>query len=134
MTNGRSFRRTLSTELVAAYDSPNALSPALPALLAHGAFFALPVSTKSTARVSSSSPLSVCLLRPFLSPGQSRFSLWRLETGFFKLFPAMQLLGLGLIPFFLSTIFQYVFAALDAQKSFFRDNPDRFDVFGLCFS
>jgi O-antigen/teichoic acid export membrane protein len=31
----------------------------------------------------------------------------------------MQLLGLGLIPFFLSTLFQYLFAALDAQKSFF---------------
>ena len=31
----------------------------------------------------------------------------------------MQLLGLGLIPFFISTLFQYLFAALDAQKSFF---------------
>ena len=31
----------------------------------------------------------------------------------------MQLLGLGLIPFFMSTIFQYLFAALDAQKKFF---------------
>ncbi|PYK41010.1 MAG: hypothetical protein DME60_05560 [Verrucomicrobia bacterium] len=29
------------------------------------------------------------------------------------------LLGLGLIPFFISTLFQYLFAALDAQKSFF---------------
>jgi len=32
--------------------------------------------------------------------------------------PAMQLLGLGLIPFFLSTLFQYLFAALDEQKRF----------------
>jgi O-antigen/teichoic acid export membrane protein len=31
----------------------------------------------------------------------------------------MQLLGLGLIPFFISCIFQYLFAALDAQKHFF---------------
>jgi O-antigen/teichoic acid export membrane protein len=31
----------------------------------------------------------------------------------------MQLLGLGLIPFFISTLFQYIFAALDAQKAFF---------------
>jgi O-antigen/teichoic acid export membrane protein len=32
--------------------------------------------------------------------------------------PAMQLLGLGLVPFFLSTLFQYLFAALDEQKRF----------------
>ena len=32
--------------------------------------------------------------------------------------PAMQLLGLGIIPFFLSTLFQYLFAALDQQKRF----------------
>lgn len=32
--------------------------------------------------------------------------------------PAMQWLGLGLVPFFLSTLFQYVFAALDRQKLF----------------
>src|SRR5713101_5158459 len=32
--------------------------------------------------------------------------------------PAMQLLGIGLIPFFLSTLFQYLFAALDQQKRF----------------
>jgi O-antigen/teichoic acid export membrane protein len=38
---------------------------------------------------------------------------------FLPALPAMQLLGLGLIPFFISTIFQYLFAALDAQKSFF---------------
>jgi O-antigen/teichoic acid export membrane protein len=38
---------------------------------------------------------------------------------FLEALPAMQLLGLGLVPFFLSTIFQYLFAALDAQKSFF---------------
>ena len=30
----------------------------------------------------------------------------------------MQLLGLGLIPFFLSTLFQYLFAALDEQRRF----------------
>jgi O-antigen/teichoic acid export membrane protein len=33
--------------------------------------------------------------------------------------PAMQLLGAGLIPFFLSTLFQYSFAALGEQKRFF---------------
>jgi O-antigen/teichoic acid export membrane protein len=32
--------------------------------------------------------------------------------------PAMRLLGLGLIPFFLSTLFPYLFAALDEQKRF----------------
>jgi O-antigen/teichoic acid export membrane protein len=32
--------------------------------------------------------------------------------------PAMQLLGLGIIPFFLSTLFQYLFAALDQQRRF----------------
>lgn len=42
-----------------------------------------------------------------------------LGNRFLEALPAMQLLGLGLVPFFLSTIFQYVFAALDAQKSFF---------------
>ena len=30
----------------------------------------------------------------------------------------MQLLGIGMIPFFLSTLFQYLFAALDQQKRF----------------
>ena len=30
----------------------------------------------------------------------------------------MQLLGIGIIPFFLSTLFQYLFAALDQQKRF----------------
>ena len=38
---------------------------------------------------------------------------------FLPALPAMQLLGLGLIPFFVSCLFQYLFAALDAQKSFF---------------
>jgi O-antigen/teichoic acid export membrane protein len=42
-----------------------------------------------------------------------------LGTRFLPALPAMQLLGLGLIPFFISTLFQYLFAALDAQKSFF---------------
>lgn len=32
--------------------------------------------------------------------------------------PAMQFLGIGIIPFFLSTLFQYLFAALDQQKRF----------------
>jgi hypothetical protein len=38
---------------------------------------------------------------------------------FLAALPAMQLLGLGLIPFFVSCLFQYLFAALDAQKGFF---------------
>ena len=42
-----------------------------------------------------------------------------LGARFLPALPAMQLLGLGLIPFFMSTIFQYLFAALDAQKRFF---------------
>jgi len=42
-----------------------------------------------------------------------------LGARFLPALSAMQLLGLGLIPFFMSTIFQYLFAALDAQKSFF---------------
>ena len=32
--------------------------------------------------------------------------------------PAMQLLGIGMVPFFISTLFQYLFAALDQQKRF----------------
>jgi O-antigen/teichoic acid export membrane protein len=42
-----------------------------------------------------------------------------LGTRFLPALPAMQLLGLGIIPFFMSTFFPYLFAALDAQKSFF---------------
>jgi O-antigen/teichoic acid export membrane protein len=42
-----------------------------------------------------------------------------LGARFLPALPAMQLLGLGLIPFFISCIFQYLFAALDAQKHFF---------------
>ncbi|MGI8890096.1 MAG: flippase [Chthoniobacterales bacterium] len=42
-----------------------------------------------------------------------------LGARFLPALPAMQLLGLGLIPFFMSTLFQYLFAALDAQKRFF---------------
>ena len=44
----------------------------------------------------------------------------RLALGakFLPALPAMQLLGLGLVPFFLSTLFQYLFAALDEQKRF----------------
>jgi O-antigen/teichoic acid export membrane protein len=41
-----------------------------------------------------------------------------LGTKFLPALPAMQLLGLGMVPFFMSTLFQYLFAALDAQKSF----------------
>jgi O-antigen/teichoic acid export membrane protein len=37
---------------------------------------------------------------------------------FLPALPAMQLLGLGLVPFFLSTLFQYLFAALDEQRRF----------------
>jgi O-antigen/teichoic acid export membrane protein len=42
-----------------------------------------------------------------------------LGARFLPALPAMQLLGLGLIPFFISCIFQYLYAALDAQKKFF---------------
>jgi O-antigen/teichoic acid export membrane protein len=44
----------------------------------------------------------------------------RLALGdkFLPALPAMQLLGLGLVPFFLSTLFQYLFAALDEQGRF----------------
>jgi O-antigen/teichoic acid export membrane protein len=45
----------------------------------------------------------------------------RLALGakFLPALPAMQVLGLGLIPFFLSSMFQYLFAALDIQGRFF---------------
>jgi O-antigen/teichoic acid export membrane protein len=33
--------------------------------------------------------------------------------------PAMQLLGIGLMPFFISTLFQHLFAALDQQRRYF---------------
>jgi O-antigen/teichoic acid export membrane protein len=42
-----------------------------------------------------------------------------LGNRFLPALPAMQLLGLGLIPFFISTLFQYLFTALNAQKTFF---------------
>jgi O-antigen/teichoic acid export membrane protein len=41
-----------------------------------------------------------------------------LGTKYLAAIPAMQLLGIGLVPFFLSTLFQYLFAALDQQKRF----------------
>jgi O-antigen/teichoic acid export membrane protein len=44
---------------------------------------------------------------------------WALGAKFLPALPAMQLLGLGLVPFFLSTLFQYLFAALDEQGRFF---------------
>lgn len=44
--------------------------------------------------------------------------LLALGAKFAPALPAMQYLGLGLIPFFLSTLFQYLFAALDEQKRF----------------
>jgi O-antigen/teichoic acid export membrane protein len=42
-----------------------------------------------------------------------------LGAKFLPALPAMQFLGLGLVPFFLSTLFQYLFAALDEQGRFF---------------
>lgn len=54
----------------------------------------------------------------FLAWSQQLLTL-ALGARFLPALPAMQLLGLGLIPFFMSTIFQYLFAALDAQKTFF---------------
>ena len=44
--------------------------------------------------------------------------LLALGQKFLPALPAMQWLGLGLVPFFLSTLFQYLFAALDEQKKF----------------
>lgn len=44
--------------------------------------------------------------------------LLALGKKFLPALPAMQLLGLGLVPFFLSTLFQYLFAALDEQRRF----------------
>jgi O-antigen/teichoic acid export membrane protein len=41
-----------------------------------------------------------------------------LGAKFLPALPAMRLLGLGLVPFFLSTMFQYLFAALDEQGRF----------------
>jgi len=58
-------------------------------------------------------------------PFAASFIAWskpilRLALGakFLPALPAMQLLGLGLVPFFLSTLFQYLFAALDEQRRF----------------
>ena len=45
--------------------------------------------------------------------------LLALGKKFLPALPAMQWLGLGLFPFFMSTLFQYVFAALDKQAKFF---------------
>ena len=44
--------------------------------------------------------------------------LLALGKKFLPALPAMQWLGLGLFPFFMSTLFQYLFAALDEQKKF----------------
>lgn len=41
-----------------------------------------------------------------------------LGAKFLPAIPAMQLLGIGMVPFFLSTLFQYLFAALDQQGRF----------------
>src|SRR5206468_8714047 len=42
-----------------------------------------------------------------------------LGTRYLAAIPAMQLLGIGLVPFFLSILFQYLFAAMDLKKRFF---------------
>ena len=61
----------------------------------------------------------------FSIPFAAFFMAWsspilRLALGekYLAALPAMQWLGLGLVPFFLSTLFQYLFAALDQQKLF----------------
>lgn len=61
----------------------------------------------------------------FSIPCAAFFMAWsspilRLALGekYLAALPAMQWLGLGLVPFFLSTLFQYLFAALDQQKLF----------------
>jgi O-antigen/teichoic acid export membrane protein len=61
----------------------------------------------------------------FSIPFASFFIAWAqpilllaLGKKFLPALPAMEWLGLGLIPFFLSTLFQYLFAALDEQKKF----------------
>jgi O-antigen/teichoic acid export membrane protein len=61
----------------------------------------------------------------FSVPFSAFFLAWsepilRLALGakFLQALPAMQWLGLGTVPFFMSTIFQYLFAALGEQKRF----------------
>src|SRR5437667_10922091 len=58
-------------------------------------------------------------------PMAAFFSAWSkpilhlaLGTRYLAAIPAMQLLGIGLVTFFLSTLFQCLFAALDQQKRF----------------
>jgi O-antigen/teichoic acid export membrane protein len=58
-------------------------------------------------------------------PFAAFFTAWsepilRLALGakYLPAIPAMQLLGIGMVPFFISTLFQFVFAALDQQRRF----------------
>src|SRR5438477_7908785 len=58
-------------------------------------------------------------------PFAAFFTAWsepilRLALGakYLPAIPAMQLLGIGMVPFFISTLFQYLFAAVDQQKRF----------------
>jgi O-antigen/teichoic acid export membrane protein len=58
-------------------------------------------------------------------PFAAFFTAWaepilRLALGakYLPAIPAMQLLGIGMVPFFISTLFQYLFAALDQQRRF----------------
>jgi len=58
-------------------------------------------------------------------PFAAFFTAWsepilRLALGakYLPAIPAMQLLGIAMVPFFISTLFQYLFAALDQQKRF----------------
>jgi len=58
-------------------------------------------------------------------PFAAFFTAWsepilRLALGakYLPAIPAMQLLGIGMVPFFISTLFEYLFAALDQQRRF----------------
>jgi O-antigen/teichoic acid export membrane protein len=79
----------------------------------------------SPARFREAYQWSIKFFALFSIPLAAFFIAWskpilRLALGakFLPALPAMQLLGLGLIPFFLSTLFQYLFAALDEQRRF----------------
>ena len=58
---------------------------------------------------------------------------WRWDKNICRQFPPCSFLALGLIPFFLSTLFQYLFAALDEQKRFLVEHLCRIKLCAFSF-
>ena len=119
MTTRWAFRWPLSSQLVSPHYPPDPFPAALSPLLPHGPFFARIVLVTFTRQsLKFFTLISVPFAVFFMAFSKPLLTL-ALGARFLPALPAMQLLGLGLIPFFMSTIFQYLFAALDAQKKFF---------------